>query len=58
MAAIATNGQTGYISSDALNEELPADPSQVAESGRVQAPPTVPVFDKDGVTVIGEFQFS
>lgn len=58
VAAIATNGETGYISSDALNEELPANPDQVAETGRVQAPPTVPVFDKDGVTVIGEFQFS
>ena len=58
VAAIATNGQTGYISSDALNEELPANPEQVAQTGRVQAPPTVPVFAKDGVTVIGEFQFS
>ena len=58
VAAIATNGQTGYISSDALNEELPANPEQVAQTGRVQAPPAVPVFAKDGVTVIGEFQFS
>ncbi|MFF1946876.1 hypothetical protein ACFVWF_32585 [Rhodococcus qingshengii] len=58
VAAIATNGRTGYINFTVLDEEMQASPTQAAETGRVQAPPTVPVYDRDGVTGIGEFQFN
>ena len=58
VAAIATNGRTGYINSTTLDTEMPTNPAQAAATGRTQAPPTVPVYDRDGVTVIGEFQFS
>ncbi len=58
VAAIATNGRTGYINSTMLNKEMPTKPAKAAATGRTQAPPTIPVYDRDGVTVIGEFQFS
>ncbi len=56
--AVATNGQTGYVLTSDLNGPLPADPVEAAAitealdtSGRM-----IPVFDEDGVTVIGTFR--
>lgn len=65
--AIGTNGKTGYVKAADLNMSNITTPDQaVSFSSYVesqmalttQAPPTIPLYESDGVTVIGEFELS
>lgn len=57
VAAIATNGRVGYIKSEALNEKKPSSPAEAVRQSQSGNAPTVPVYDKDGTSVIGQFTF-
>lgn len=57
VAAIATNGKQGYIKSEALNESLPPNPSAAVQRSKSSQKRTVPVYAKDGTSVVGQFTF-
>jgi hypothetical protein len=54
VAVLATNGRTGYAYAVDLNDPQPANPEEAATW--TPAPPhNIPVYEADGVTVIGQF---
>jgi hypothetical protein len=58
LAAIATNGASGYVYSDELQRAdasgLPTTPSE-AVNGHRHVATTIAVYESDGRTVVGEF---
>lgn len=54
VAAMATDGEQGYVLATDLNGPQPADPSEAATFR--PAPRTIPVYKSDGVTQIGVFE--
>ena len=65
--AIGTNGKTGYVKSADLNMSNITTPDQAVAfasyveaqmAAQSQSPPTIPLYESDGVTVIGEFELS
>lgn len=55
VAVIATNGQQGYVYASQLNGPTPTSPAQaVAENN--QPARTIPVYESDGKTQIGQFK--
>lgn len=57
IAVIATNGQQGYARADSLRTAVPVDPADAVRSQTErQSSRTVPVYEPDGRTVIGEFR--
>lgn len=55
VAAIGTNGEIGYVARADLGA-VAADPTAAVQE--VATPRTVPLYDKDGSTMVGEFTFS
>ncbi|WNM24430.1 hypothetical protein [Demequina capsici] len=60
IAAYATNGKVGYIRRtelEAVQGPLPTSPAEAAARMQDPTPGTgsIPVYESDGVTVIGEF---
>lgn len=56
IAAVATNGKSGYVRKSELDA---ADPAPISPEAAATAKPvreTVPVYASDGSTVIGEFK--
>lgn len=51
---VATNGKTGYAYARQLNGPMPKNPQQ-AIAMNAQPPRTIPVYAKNGTTVIGTF---
>lgn len=65
--AIGTNGKTGYVKAADLNMSNITTPDQAVAFAsyvesqialQTQSPPTIPLYESDGVTVIGEFELS
>lgn len=58
VAAIATNGQTGYVDATQLalaQGPMPASPEQALAQQQSRQPASIPVYEVDGTTVIGDF---
>lgn len=55
IAAIATNGRQGYVRKVDLYPELPINPSAAVKAQAGQGARAIPVYSRDGVTVVGEF---
>lgn len=53
LAAIATNGRSGYVYAADLAGPMPSSPAEAATWD--PAPRSVPVYESDGETAIGEF---
>lgn len=56
--AVATNGRTGYISRDAMEAVDGSSVSSLSQAAAYMsqdASHTIPVYEKDGTTVIGTF---
>lgn len=69
IAAIGSDGTVGYVNIDDLNKNLPANPEEAVEymikleensrresSMQELSDDVVPLYDKDGVTIIGQFE--
>lgn len=56
IAAIATNGQVGYVYATDLEEPMPANPEEAVTWNETHGGArTIPVYESDGETVVGEF---
>lgn len=55
VAAIATNGKEGYVRQTDLEGDLPTCPEEAVAMQKNQKDRIIPVYEKDGVTKIGEF---
>ncbi|UOR01631.1 hypothetical protein MUN77_16180 [Leucobacter allii] len=56
VAALATNGRPGYVYAEDVQGETPASPEEAAElTGKGLEDRVIPVYEADGITVIGEF---
>lgn len=56
VSAIATNGRRGYVYDSQLNPAPPSTPAQaIAEQNAPWEPDYIPVYERDGSTVIGQF---
>ena len=54
IAVEASNGRTGYVYAEELSGPLPSSPEEAA----TWTPPparSIPVYEADGTTIIGEF---
>lgn len=61
IAAVGTDGTKGYVKATDLYGELPKTPEEAAskqEQRTSEASRRIPLYEKDGVTVIGEFEIS
>ena len=58
--AYATNGKLGYVYGANLNDEpafsSPEEAAAWSRATRSESPRSIPVYELDGVTVIGEFK--
>jgi len=55
IAAMGTNGKEGYVYQKDLDGELPNNPEEAVKYMKRKTPCKIPLYDIDGVTVIGEF---
>jgi len=53
--AEGTNQKIGYVKKTDLFEEMPATPEEALERQKNNKARSIPLYEKDGITVIGEF---
>ncbi|NBH63026.1 hypothetical protein D1155_15405 [Anaerotruncus sp. 80] len=58
IAAVATNGQNGFVKEADFFGELPKNPEEAIQLQKEQKDRIIPVYKNDGITVIGEFVIS
>ncbi|MEY8369799.1 hypothetical protein AALA24_13685 [Anaerovoracaceae bacterium 42-11] len=58
IAAVATNGKSGYIKQVDLDGKIPDNPKDALELQKNQKSRVIPVYKEDGTTVIGGFVIS
>lgn len=56
--AYGTKGQEGYVRKTDLNLPVPRTPEEAVELSRRNPPRMVPLYSRDGVTVIGEYEMA
>lgn len=55
IAAVATNGKSGYIKRSDFEEDVAENPEEAVQMMKNSSSRKIPVYESDGVTVIGEF---
>lgn len=61
IAAVGTDGTRGYVKATDLYGELPQTPEEAVPKQKQrtsEASHRIPLYEKDGVTVVGEFEIS